>query len=104
MIYLVTSQQSLFTDPLYVHISVEESLNMMENWKSVQFDTETNGRDAHVNDILMAQFGDYFGKIQIVVDCSTISILNYKEVLENKLVVGQNLKFDLQYYILVSLI
>ena len=44
MIYLVSRQQELFDNPAYRTISVEESLKMMEDWKVVQFDTETTGK------------------------------------------------------------
>ena len=48
MIYLVSRQQQLFDNPAYRTISVEESLKMMEDWKVVQFDTETSGVDPHL--------------------------------------------------------
>lgn len=97
MIYFVTTNQELFSSPIYKHLSVADSLLMMEPWKVVQFDTETNGRDAHVNHLLCAQFGNKKADAQIVVDCSTIDIKLYKEILESKLIVGHNLKFDLQF-------
>ena len=97
MIYLVTFEQKLFESSLYKIISIEESLQMMKGWKVVQYDSETDGRDAHVNHLLCAQFGNKKADAQIVVDCSTIDIKKYKEILETKLVVGHNLKFDLQF-------
>ena len=97
MIYLVTAKQELFESSLYKHISVKESLAMMDTWNKVQFDTETNGRDAHVNHLLCAQFGNKDANAQIVVDCSTIDITLYKDILEGKLIIGHNLKFDLQF-------
>ena len=97
MIYLITANQQLFESEVYKIISVEESLAIMKDWKVVQFDTETNGRDAHVNQLLCAQFGNKKVNIQIVVDCCTIDIRLYKEVLESKLIIGHNLKFDLQF-------
>ena len=97
MIYLVTFEQKLFESSLYKIISIEESLQMMKDWKVVQYDSETDGRDAHVNHLLCAQFGNKKAGAQIVVDCSTIDIKKYKEILETKLVVGHNLKFDLQF-------
>jgi DNA polymerase I-like protein with 3'-5' exonuclease and polymerase domains len=97
MIYLVSSQQQLFDRDEFTLISVEESLRIMQFWKTVQFDTETDGKDAHINHLLLAQFGSYDGETQIVVDCTTIDINKYKDILENKLLIGQNLKFDLQF-------
>lgn len=96
MIYLVTGQELLFDNDFQL-ISVEESLNIMKDWNNIQYDSETLGKDAHIGDLLLAQFGNYDKTIQIVVDCTTISIVNYKEILESKYIIGQNLKFDLQW-------
>lgn len=96
MIYLVTGQALLFNNDFQL-ISIEESLNIMKDWNNIQYDSETLGRDAHIGDLLLAQFGNYNKTIQIVVDCTTISIVNYKEILESKYIIGQNLKFDLQW-------
>lgn len=97
MIYLVTNNRELFESDIYKIITVEESLEIMKNWTIVQFDTETTGRDPHICKILCAQFGNKKADAQIVVDCNTIDLLLYKEILETQLIVGQNLKFDLQF-------
>ena len=97
MIYLVTGQQTLFNNPSYKTISVEESLQLMKDCKVLQADSETTGRDARICDILCFQFGSKEKDFQIVVDCTTIDITIYKDVLENTLLIGQNLKFDLQF-------
>jgi uncharacterized membrane protein YsdA (DUF1294 family) len=95
VIYVVTNQTSFFSK--FPRISIKESLEIIQAWGSIQFDTETLGKDAHVGKLLSAQFGAPDKSIQIVVDCATVDIRNYKEQLESKLVVGQNLKFDLQW-------
>ena len=97
MIYLVTGQLSLFENEAYKTISAEESLEMMKDWNVVQYDSETDGRDAHINKLLCAQFGNDAADTQIVVDTSTINILLYKDILESKTLIGQNLKFDLAF-------
>lgn len=97
MIYLVTGQLSLFENAAYKTISAEESLEMMKDWNVVQYDSETDGRDAHINKLLCAQFGNDAADTQIVVDTSTINILLYKNILESKTLIGQNLKFDLAF-------
>lgn len=97
MIYLVTTENSLFKSPNYKVITVQESLDIMNSWDTIQFDTETSGRDAHISALLCAQFGSKREDIQIVVDCLTIDIKNYKGLLENRFIIGQNLKFDLQF-------
>lgn len=97
MIYLVTKNQQLLNSEFYEIISAEKSLEIIKTWDVVQFDTETNGRDPHVCKILCAQFGNCEVNIQVVVDTSTIDLLLYKEILETKLIIGHNLKFDIQF-------
>ena len=97
MIYLVTLEQKLFENPEYKTISVEESLQLMDGCKVLQYDSETTGRDARICNILCIQFGNKEKDFQIVVDCTTIDITIYKDILENTLLIGQNLKFDLQF-------
>ena len=97
MIYLVTNERTLFDNDAYKVVTVKESLDLMKDWKVVQFDTETDGKDAHINNILLAQFGSCDGNTQIVVDCTTTDVQLYRELLEDKLLIGQNLKFDLQF-------
>jgi len=98
MVYLVTHQQELFDRDDYKIISVEESLKIMENWKIIQLDSETTGRDAHLCDFLCVQFGNDKADARIVVDCTTVDIKKYKHILENALCVLQNAKFDLQFF------
>ena len=97
MIYLVTGNLQLFESPEYKIISVEESLKIMSNWSMYQYDSETNGKDCHINDLLCIQFGNIEGTVQIVVDITTTSILHYKEYIESHYMIGENLKFDLQF-------
>lgn len=98
MIFFVTNQQELFDNPLYKRVSIEESLNIINSFgKAIQFDTETDGKDAHINNLLLAQFGSTDKQSQVVVDCTSVDICIYKSILESKLLIGQNLKFDLQF-------
>lgn len=95
MIYLVTNQQRLFEDDIHC-ISINDSLDLINSVTQLQFDTETTGKNPHLSKILCIQFGSK-DKFQIVVDTTTIDINNYKLVLENKNIIGHNLKFDLQF-------
>lgn len=104
MIYLVTGQKSLFENEIYKTIGVKESLSILNEWKMIQFDTETLGKDPHVGSLLLVQFGSIDKKTQIVIDCTTINILLYKDILETKYLIGQNLKFDLQWLYNYSII
>lgn len=97
MIYFVTCQKDLFKSETYTLLSPTASIDIMSKWKFIQFDTETLGKDCHVGKLLLAQFGNTDKSIQIVVDCTTVNILLYKEILEGKYIIGQNLKFDLQW-------
>lgn len=97
MIYLVSNQQELFESSTYKIITLEESLNLISDWKMCQLDTETSGRNPHINDLLCVQIGDIKGETQIVIDTSTIDIRNYKDFLERTYCIGHNLKFDLQF-------
>ena len=97
MIYLVTREQKLFENPEYKTITIEESLQLLNGCKVLQYDSETNGRNSRLCNILCIQFGNKEKDFQIVIDCTTIDITIYKDILENTLLVGQNLKFDLQF-------
>lgn len=98
MIYLVTRQTELFDNEVYKLCSIERSIDMIYNFTShiVQLDTETTGLDPHIDKCLLAQFGNKEKTIQIVVDCTTIDLALYKEVIESSFIIGQNLKFDCQ--------
>lgn len=97
MIYLVTGNLQLFESNEYSLISLEESLGKLSNWKIFQFDSETTGRNPHINDFLCIQFGNIEGTEQIVVDTTTINVFNYKDYIESNFMIGQNLKFDIQF-------
>ncbi len=97
MIYFVTNQKELFNSSIYSTISVQKSLDIISKWNFIQFDTETKCKDCHIGQLLLAQFGNIDKSIQIVVDCTTVDIKLYKDILEDKYIIGQNLKFDLQW-------
>lgn len=97
MIYSVTKQRELFDNPEYKIISIEDSLQLLKGCKVLQFDSETSCKNPHLGKILCIQLGNKDKDFQIVVDCSTIDILKYKNILETTLLVGHNLKFDLQW-------
>lgn len=98
MVYLVTRQQKLFDWEDYKVLSVQEALKMMESWKIIQLDTETDGTNAHLCDFKCVQMGNDRADARIVVDTSTIEVRDFKEALETKLCVLHNGKFDLQFF------
>ena len=107
MYYLITNNTKFskgdylsLTDPLYNNIqiiSVQRSLDLLENQKILGFDTETTGLDCFEHKITMLQLGTFLD--QFVIDCLTVDIQNYKSILENPniLKIGANLKFDIQF-------
>lgn len=97
MIYFVSNQSELFQETEYTMISIEKSLEILYSWDIFQYDSETDGRDAHLNKVLLAQFGNIEGTIQIVVDVTTVDLKLYKHYIETHFMIGQNLKFDLQF-------
>lgn len=96
MIYFVTNKQELFENDVYKCISVEESLELLRPLKVVGLDTETEGFDPYTKRLLSLQLGNR--DFQVVIDCSTVDVLQYKEFLEsNRTFLGWNLKFDLRF-------
>ena len=94
--YLITNQQSLFTPVGYSFSTVEKCLEYLETLNEVGVDTETRRFDPSVDtDLLSLQLGD--DKKQFVIDCSTVSIQLFKDIMERKLVIFQNAKFDLKF-------
>ena len=99
MIYLVTKNSKLFDNDLYKIISVDESLELLNKLEIIGVDTETSGIDVHIKELLLAQFGCF--DFQVVVDCRTINICCYKDLLEDssKLFLFWNSKFDLKFFL-----
>jgi DNA polymerase I-like protein with 3'-5' exonuclease and polymerase domains len=98
MIYFVTGQRELFEfpDSKYKCISVEESLEILEHLRIVGLDTETTGTEIWQGKLLTLQLGNK--EDQVVIDCMTISIKQYKDYLESdRLFIIHNAKFDLRW-------
>lgn len=99
MIYLVSKNKSLFESSLYKESSFLEALSILLPLKQVQFDTETQGLDAHSKALLTIQLGNK--ENQIVFDWTTLSDsekLQLKEYFESeRLFIGWNLMFDIGF-------
>jgi DNA polymerase-1 len=63
--------------------------------ESIAVDTETAGRDPHVKGIISLQLGT--PDDQFIIDCRDINILLFKELLENRLLLLHNSKFDYKF-------
>ena len=103
MIYFITDRK-------HNVIEVENKLKVLEpseattllneymlKTKLIGFDLETNGLDAYLNDILLYIIGDK--ENQFVFDFAIINLFlpNDEVLFEDKLVLGQNLKFDIKF-------
>ena len=97
MIYLVSGNRRLFESENYEMLSPVAAVDIINSWELTQFDSETSGRDAHICNILCIQFGNRAANTQIVVDTTTVDINLFRDILENKLLIGHNLKFDIQF-------
>lgn len=95
MIYLVTGQQEMFSPVGYSFATVEQSLEYLQKLDIIGFDTETRGMDPHTCELLSMQLGD--ADTQFVVDCLTVSPRLYKDLLESKVLIMHNAKFDLRF-------
>ena len=93
MIYIVTQQSSLWEREEYKSSTVEESLEWLNKQDEIAVDTETEGLDFLTDKILILQIGNE--ERQYVIDITTVDIQKYKNLLESKLCILQNAKFDL---------
>lgn len=99
MIYYVTGQRELFgwySGAKYKCITVEESFEVLNSLSIVGLDTETTGTEIWTGRLLLLQLGNK--ENQVVIDCTTIDINQYKDYLEsNRLFIIHNAKFDLRW-------
>lgn len=96
MKYIVSKQ---YKGTKFKVITVAESLlKLMTTERVLGIDTETLGLDCHSDKLTLLQFGT--SKDQIIIDCTSIDIREYKAILESTEIikVGANLKFDLQFF------
>ncbi len=75
MIHLISKDEELIGLSCYKNISYKEALDTLSKFDELQIDSETTGRDAHINKILCFQIGTPDGKEQYVIDTSTIDLL-----------------------------
>ena len=94
MRYLITTQQQL-PSPNYEVCTVQESLEYLNNLEEVAVDTETLGFDPYTDPVISLQLGDTVN--QYFIDIATVSMEPYRRLLETKLLVFQNGKFDLRF-------
>lgn len=97
MRYYVTLNKPDFDLHDITIISPDKAIELINDWDTIQFDTETSGVDARIAKVLCAQFGNDSSDTRIVVNTSEVDLKLFKPLLESKMIVGQNLYFDLQF-------
>lgn len=73
--------------------SVQEVYDYFEHKEFVEYDSETSGFNCHKDSLMCFQLGDYDN--QWVIHPSYLQ--DFKELLEKKTLLGQNIKFDLKF-------
>lgn len=97
MIYLVSAEQRVFNSEGISQITIEESLTLLNTLELVGLDTETSGLSPWSDNLLLVQMGNK--DFQVVIDCRTIDIRQYKDFLESdRTFLLWNAKFDLQWF------
>ena len=71
---------------------VEDCLNYFAGHEEIQIDTETTGLDPHKDKIISLQIGDF--KNQFFIDTRVVDIRLFKDLIEKRLCILQNAKFD----------
>jgi len=94
MIYFISAQKRLFESKEIQIGTIEQCINYCKKLDFVGIDTETTGFNPHNDKVLLLQLGDFNN--QFVID-SSIDFKLFKELLETKTLIGQNLKFDLRF-------
>ena len=75
--------------------TMQDVLDYFADKPELQLDSETEGRDPHRKKIVALQLGDYHN--QFVIDARCNNILQLKDLLENKLCLIHNAKFDYKF-------
>ena len=94
MIYLISNQNRIFDDTIK-YISIEKVISMLFSMDWISIDTETSGLDRFKHKLLLLQLGNK--EHQFIIDLTTIDIILFKSLLQEKNLIFQNAKFDLQF-------
>lgn len=94
MVYLTSHQQEIPTED-YSIAKIEDVLDYFKDKEWIALDTETQGRSPITKKIITLQLGD--SDNQFVIDVRGIDILNFKELIESKSIIGHNIGFDYKF-------
>lgn len=98
MIYLVSNRveiPELKPVSFIQRSSVEQALEYLSKEDILGFDSETGGFDYFKDPLFTIQLGNR--EHQYVIDTQTVDIDLFKNLLQSKLLIGHNLKFDLKF-------
>jgi len=96
MIYLITNKKSFFKIDSNIKFStISECLRYFSEHAEIEVDSETTGLDVHEDTMFSLQLGD--SKNQWIIDTLTVDVRQFKKLLESKLLLFQNAKFDLKF-------
>ena len=99
MIYLVSRNRNLFSPEKYSQVDFNTALEVLNPLNQVQFDTETQGLDAHSKALLTVQLGNKENRVVFdwtnLLDSEKLQIKQYFE--SDRVFLGWNLMFDLTF-------
>jgi len=94
MIYYIDTQKKLFESDEIKESTIQECLEYLKDLPFISLDTETEGFDPYMDRVLLLQLGNKENQFVI---SSNMDYKVFKPILEEKLILGQNLKFDLRF-------
>lgn len=74
---------------------LKECIEYISQLEFIGLDVETTGFDPHTSTLLSIQVGNK--QLQYVINVNTVDILPLKDILESKIILGANLKFDWRF-------
>lgn len=95
MIYLVADDSLLERSNDIKYSTIDDCKLWLKDKQEIALDLETEGLFNHSNKVVMLILSD--GIITYVIDTRTTDISGLKEILENILIIGSNLKFDYKF-------
>ena len=96
MIILVTKKENFVISSKIVCKEYNaDILKYLNSFDILSYDSETSGLDCHTNKLFCIQLGT--PEHQFVIDVRYVDINLFKDILQNKCLLGVNLKFDLKF-------